>query len=374
MKRLVSFAVMLCVLVQLIPKTQALEINAKAAVVINAATGEIVYTQNGDQKLPMASTTKIMTALLLCEMADLNETIVTTKEMVTVEGSSMGLLPGDTVSYKALLYGMLLPSGNDAATTAAIALGGSSEEFSLLMNKKAKELSMDNTNFVTPSGLDAENHYSTASDLAKLTAYALKNPTFREAVATKSITVEYGNPAYSRRLYGHNKMLDIYEGAIGVKTGYTSKSGKCLVSAAERNGVEIVAVTLGDSNTWGHHKTLLDYGFSRVNSVTFSCPKAAETLHVISGNKTECKLTAPSFTIGLTPEEQERVEYKISLPDFRYAPINSGEQVGFVSYHLNGKLLKSVPLKAETSVNGIAPRKLSFWGRFQKNLKYIFKN
>ncbi len=373
-KRIISVLVILSLIFPSIPKVQGLEISSKAAVVVNAATGEVIYSQNADKKLPMASTTKIMTALLLCEMADLSEIVTTTKEMVTVEGSSMGLLEGDKVSYKALLYGMLLPSGNDAATTTAISLGGSLEAFALLMNKKAAELSMDNTNFVTPSGLDDENHYSTAEDMAKLAVYAMKNPIFREAAGTKSITVEFGNPPYSRRLYGHNKILDIYDGGIGIKTGYTSKSGRCLVSAASRNGVEVIAVTLGDSSTWSHHTQLLNYGFSKINSVTFSYPQSAAKLRIISGETTECQLTSEDFTVGLTPEEQERVEYKISIPDFCYAPVSLGDVVGRIDYYIDSRLLKSLPVTVSESVRITKIKKLNFFDLYIRNIKTIIKN
>lgn len=374
MKKCIACFLALCLCLVLIPKAEALDISAKAAIVVNAATGEVIYSQNPNLKLPMASTTKIMTALLLCENADLEEFVTTTKEMVTVEGSSMGLLEGDKVSYKALLYGMMLPSGNDAATTTAIALGGSLEKFALMMNQKARELSMDNTNFVTPSGLDAENHYSTAADMAKLAVYAMKNPTFREAAGTKSIRVEYGNPPYSRRLYGHNKILEIYDGGIGIKTGYTSKSGKCLVSAASRNGVEVIAVTLGDSNTWSHHTKLLNSGFSAINSVTYSLPDSGKEMRVLSGKSSHTQLTCEDFTVGLTPEEQERVEYKITLPEFCFAPLKEGETVGRIDYYIDGALLKSLPLTVAKAVEGIDIPKRNFWELLFRNFKTILDN
>ncbi len=374
MKKYIAWILAVCLIFPFVPKAEALDISAKAAIVVNAATGEIIYSENADLKLPMASTTKIMTALLLCENADLDEVVTTTKEMVTVEGSSMGLLEGDKVSYKALLYGMMLPSGNDAATTTAIALGGSLEEFALLMNKKARELSMDNTNFVTPSGLDAENHYSTAEDMAKLAVYAMKNPIFREAVGTKSIEVEYGNPPYPRQLSGHNKILDIYDGGIGIKTGYTSKSGKCLVSAASRNGVEVIAVTLGDSNTWSHHTELLNFGFSNINSVTYSLPESGERLLVISGKTSTARLTCEDFTIGLTPDEQERVEYKITLPEFCFAPLKKGEMVGKIDYYIDGKLLESLPLTLAESVPCDDIPQPNFLDTFVFNIKSLLIN
>jgi len=374
MKRIVALVLAFSLSFFVPEKTAALEISAKAAVVVNAATGEVIYSRNPDLRLPMASTTKIMTALLLCEMADPNQVVTTTSEMVTVEGSSMGLLKGDKVSFESLLYGMMLPSGNDAATTTAIALGGSLQEFSLLMNKKAQELSMDNTNFVTPSGLDAPDHYSTAADMARLAVYAMKNPLFREAAGTDSVTVEYGNPPYSRRLRGHNKILSLYDGAIGIKTGYTSKAGRCLVSAAERNGVEIIAVTLSDNDRWNSHTKLLDYGFSKVNCVNYTLPRSAETLRVISGEVSEVPLAAEDFTIGLTPEEQERVTYRIALPEFCFAPLAKGEKVGRLEYYLDNKLLKIIDLTVAESVGTAAIESRGFFDNWLFSFKKMLNN
>ena len=212
--------------------TNAEMTSAKAAVLINGDTGEIIYSYNENEKLPMASTTKIMTALILCETADLSEEITVTADMLKVEGSSMGLLAGDRVTYHDLLYGMMLASGNDAANVTAISIAGSVEKFAKMMNRRAEELGLKNTHFVTPSGLDADGHYTTAYDLALLAAFALKNEDFAKAASSKSAVLNYGNPPYRRTLTNHNKLLSSFEGAVGVKTGFTKKSGRCLVSAA----------------------------------------------------------------------------------------------------------------------------------------------
>ncbi|HQD73306.1 MAG TPA: serine hydrolase, partial [Clostridiales bacterium] len=206
----------------------ASSISAKAAVLMCADTGEVLFSLNKDLRLPMASTTKIMTALIALEDPSPMREIKVTKEMVAVEGTSMGLLPDDTISLYTLAAGMLLESGNDAANVTAYAIAGGLNEFAKLMNKKAKELGLKNTNFVTPSGLDADKHYSTAYDLALLGAAAIKNPLFKEICSQKSMKVEFGNPPYPRWLYNHNRLLSSYEGTIGIKTGYTKKSGRCL--------------------------------------------------------------------------------------------------------------------------------------------------
>ena len=190
-------------------------VSAASAILIKADTGDILMEKNAYARMPMASTTKIMTALLVAERGNLEDTLVTTREMVTVEGSSMGLQAGDTVSYHDLLYGMLLASGNDAANTAAIAIGGSLTGFADLMNQKAAELGLTSTHFVTPSGLDDPDHYTTAYDLARLAAYAMENPDFAAAASSKTANLCYGNPPYKRTLSNHHKLLNRYEGCLG---------------------------------------------------------------------------------------------------------------------------------------------------------------
>lgn len=343
------------------------DISASAAIVVNADTGEVLYCKNGDKRLPMASTTKIMTAILLLENADLKRQIITTKQMVTVEGSSMGLLEGDRVTYETLLYGMMLPSGNDAATTVAISLGGSLEGFARMMNKKAAELKMDNTHFVTPSGLDSELHYSTVCDMAKLAVYAMKNEKFRQVVSTKEIRVEYGNPPYSRSLFGHNKLLDNYEWANGIKTGYTSKSGRCLVSSATKNGLNVIAVTLNDSNTVTSHKELLEYGFSNLTKYTLELPYGFSKIPIISGDKKYAALKVDAKTIGLSADERESLGYKITLKPFVYAGQKRGSVVGNIEFYTKNGTLDSLPvyLKEDAKKN---KANIGFFDKLLNNL------
>lgn len=266
MKRIICLCVSFLITINPL-SASAYNTSAKAAIVIDGTTGEILYSQNCDARLPMASTTKIMTALLLCELGgDLTQTVVTTREMVTVEGSSMGLQVGDTVSYHDLLYGMMLASGNDAANTTAVAIGGSVNKFVAIMNERAKKMGLTNTHFVTPSGLDAEGHYTTAYELAIITKEALKNEKFARAVATAKARLCYGNPPYNRTLTNHNKLLKMYDDVVGVKTGFTKKSGRCLVSAAKKDGKLVIAVTLNDGNDWQDHRHLLDLGLSLIHT------------------------------------------------------------------------------------------------------------
>lgn len=346
------------------------KVPAAAAALINADTGNMLACQNETKRLPMASTTKIMTALILCERANLDDEIVCTKEMVTVEGSSMGLMVGDRVSYRALLYGMMLPSGNDAATATAISIGGSLEGFSKIMNDRAKEIGLENTHFVTPSGLDAEEHYTTAGDLAKLACFAMKNKTFKKIVGTEKIAVEYGNPPYRRMLKGHNKLMNYYSGTIGIKTGYTKKSGRCLVSAATRNDCTLIAVTLNDANTLDSHKTLLDYGFRKLSGYRLSLPQEIKAPVVISGSGRTKIYTEPIF-IGLSDLEREQLCYKISLKSFIYAPVKKNTVVGHIDFFIGDQLLTSAYIKAENFVPLSGGKPATFFERFLRNTKQL---
>ena len=310
----------------------AVSTSAKAAAVINGDTGEIIYAANADERLPMASTTKIMTALLLCENADLNEEITVTADMLKVEGSSMGLLAGDRVSYHDLLYGMMLASGNDAANVTAISIAGSIPKFAELMNKKAEELGLKDTHFVTPSGLDAKGHYTTAKELALLAAYALKNEAFAKAAASESAVLNYGNPPYRRSLTNHNKMLRLFEGAVGVKTGFTKKSGRCLVSAARRDGKLAVAVTLNDPDDWNDHTNLLKFGLDSIKQTEYSPKISCYNIPVIGSAEEQIEVFIEPYTVNTL--ETENISCSVNLPKFIYAPIAKGDILGSVEYKM----------------------------------------
>lgn len=225
-------------------RENAPSVSAVSAVLINADSGFVVFEKNAYERRAMASTTKIMTALLTAEAGALDVRFTADSYAINVEGTSMGLREGDIVTRRALLYGMLLPSGNDAANAAAVSVGGSMSAFVELMNKKAKALGLKNTSFANPSGLDANGHYTTAYDLAILTSAALRNKVFSDICRRSDVRTEFGNPPYMRTLANSNKMLWRYDGCIGVKTGFTDNARRCLVSAAERNGVKLIAVTL----------------------------------------------------------------------------------------------------------------------------------
>lgn len=341
----------------------AVSVSAESAVLLSAETGTVLYDKNADTQRGMASTTKIMTALLALEYADEhgNPAVKITEEMVAVEGSSMGLRAGDSLTLSDLTAGMMATSGNDAANAVALTVGGSSENFAELMNARAAELSLTNTHFVTPSGLDDPEHYSTARDMAQLTRAALQNEAFSEIVSQTNITVELQSPQRHITYQNHNKLLTLYEGCIGVKTGYTKKSGRCLVSAARRDGVTLICVTLSAPDDWNDHTVLLDYGFSQAKTYPLAT-ECKTQLPVVGGVSDTVTVTGKlSGTLSLlSGEEQSLIEVRY-LPRFAYAPICQGDELGTIELALGGTVLYSAPL---TAVFDVAEKpKQGFWER-----------
>lgn len=327
-------------------------VSAKSAVLMNAGSGQILFAKDEDTQRPMASTTKIMTALLTLEAAQKNNRIITiTDEMVRVEGSSMGLRPGDRVSLKALAAGMLTVSGNDAANSAAIAISGSTAAFADLMNRRAEELNLSHTHFVTPSGLDDADHYTTARDLAVLAAEAMKNPDFAEIAGSRLMNIQYENPGQTRRFTNHNKLLSMYEGCTGIKTGYTQKAGRCLVSEAQRDGVSLIAVTLNAPDDWNDHQKLLDYGFSKLTSCVIDDSGFSTSVAVVGGMKGTVEVCGTDGNnVVLDTEESLRIKRTVEIPRFLYAPIEQGQVVGTVRYTLDSKTIAQTDITAKEKI------------------------
>ena len=238
-----------------------MNISAQSAIVTDM-NGTVIYEKNARSKMPMASTTKIMTALCVIENINIAMPVIIDKRSCGVEGSSVYLKEGEMMTALELLYAMMLNSGNDAATALAIAVCGSVEDFAVLMTSVARNIGAMNTNFTNPSGLYEDDHYTTAYDLALISSYAMKNKIFAQIVSTKNLNISGAVAGEVRYLSNHNKLLRTYEGCIGVKTGYTKKCGRCLVSAASRNNKSFVCVTLNAPNDWNDHKNLLDLAFS----------------------------------------------------------------------------------------------------------------
>ncbi|QYR19952.1 D-alanyl-D-alanine carboxypeptidase [Paenibacillus sp. sptzw28] len=236
--------------------------HARAAALIDVESGRLLYSSAGDKPMKIASLTKIMTAIVAIEHGKLSDMVKTSKRAAGKEGSSIYLKLGEEMSLQNMLYGLMLRSGNDAATAIAEHVGGSEEGFVHMMNEKARMLGLANTQFMNPSGLDDQGHYSSADDMAKLTAYALKNPVFKEIVKTKVKTAPNPYDEWDYKWRNKNKMLTMYEGADGVKTGYTTQAFRCLVSSATRGGQQLAVVTLNDGDDWLDHRKLLDWGFA----------------------------------------------------------------------------------------------------------------
>ena len=290
-------------------------ISAKSAVLIDCTSGRVLYEHNSYEKLPMASTTKIMTGLLACESGRMNENVKTSAFASGTEGSSLWLKVGEKLTLEELTYGLMLKSGNDAAVAIAEHLGGNQDAFAILMNKKAREVGAKNTNFKNPHGLDCEGHYTTAYDLALIAAEAMKNKKFREIVSTKNYSIPMEGEKWNRALKNHNKLLWQYDGCNGIKTGYTKKCGRCLVTSAEKNGAELICVTLNDPDDWKDHKYLLDYGFEKFhrNQVVKKGEKVTDVIYdkkynrkVGISTKTDCTLLLDAEDVITTKTELEK--------------------------------------------------------------------
>ncbi len=343
------------VVVMTVPATQGMSVGAKAAIVMEAGTGKILFAQNADTPLPFASTTKIMTALLTLEQQGLDNEFEVDPQAIKVEGSSMGLVKGDKVTLRTLAAGMLLPSGNDAANAAAVRISGSIPAFVELMNRRAKEMGLKNTSFETPSGLDGENHYSTAFDLAQLAREALKNTDFAEICSQYKMRVSYGNPPYNRWLTNHNKLVNYYDGAMGMKTGFTKKAGRCLVSCAQRNGVTLICVTLSCPDDWNTHTNLYDYFFDRMQVEDLSKDLPAITVPVTGGvSPTVNAIKSGNAQIAI-PIQGAQVEYIVQVQPFLYAPVAAGQTLGQVEIVLDGQVVSTLDLLSQQDVPLLNP-------------------
>lgn len=328
-------------------------VSAESAVLVEQGSMRVLFEKNSHNKMPMASTTKIMTAILLIESGDLNRQLTITSEMLAgVEGSSVGFRAGNVVTCADLAYGMMLASGNDAANAAAVYMAGSLEKFADMMNEKAAQIGMADTHFVTPSGLDAEEHYSTAYDMALLASYAMANPIFAEIAGTTVHPITCGDPVQTVYFSNHNRLLKTYEGAKGVKTGFTKKSGRCLVSFAERNGVKLIAVTLKAPDDWNDHKTLFDYGFSILKPSEIKAELPVYSIDVAGGTPENILIEVQPVTLALLDGEEEKITTSFYIPKFVYAPLSAGDVIGRVDYYLDGRMVGSADVTASQSSAG----------------------
>ncbi|MCC8120635.1 MAG: D-alanyl-D-alanine carboxypeptidase [Oscillospiraceae bacterium] len=338
---------------------QAPDLSAESAVLMDAASGRVLYERSAHQPRDIASITKLMTALVAVERSDSLDEIVTIQPQWTgVEGSSLYLKPGEQVSLRTLLYGLLLQSGNDAAVAIAGYCAGDVESFVGWMNDRAAQLGMEQTHFSNPNGLSEQEHYSTAYDMALLAAACCDNPTVAEIAATRSITLE------GRSLTNHNKLLWLYPGCTGLKTGYTQLAGRTLVSSAEKQGQTLVAVTLCDPDDWDDHAALFDFGFSTYPLKTL-CSAGDTVAHLpVSGSLTAFVPVQAGETLTWPLAEGEQVETRLELPDSLEAPVVQGQSVGELCFYLEGELLGQVELLAAAPAGrDVIPPKASFWER-----------
>lgn len=294
---------------------------AQAAIVVHPETGTVLYEKNADARLGIASTTKIMTALVVLEHCALEEPVEILPEYTAVEGSSMYLCAGETYTVEELLYGMMLVSGNDAAVALACHTAGSVQAFADMMNDKARALGMTGSAFQNPNGLDAEGHYSTARDMAALTCAAMANDTFCTIVSTRSATVG------GQTLVNHNRLLRSYDGAVGVKTGYTKTAGRTLVSCAQRGATRFVCVTLSDPDDWNDHTRLLDWAFANYAYRAVAGDTPVYAVPVLSGTVQVCAVT-PEREAYLLLRPEDTVTLTAELPRFAFAPVEQGARAG----------------------------------------------
>lgn len=342
---------------------EAPEVSAQSAILISGDDGSVLFEKNAHERLAMASTTKIMTALLTLEEAARSgdQALNVTEEMVRVEGSSMGLQAGDRLTLSNLTAGMLLASGNDAANAAALFLGGSQEGFAEQMNARAAQIGMEESHFVTPSGLDDEAHYSTAYDMALLAREAMGNEAFADIAASAVRQVEFLEPARKVSYSNHNKLLRLYEGCIGVKTGFTKKAGRCLVSAARREGTTLIAVTLNAPDDWNDHMALFDYGFSQVRTVGLTGGVLPDFLPVVGGTADAAALRpGEGIVLTLPLAQAQGITQELYLPAFLYAPVEAGQKVGEARYLSGGELIYSLPVYTVGGVPAPEPEP-GFW-------------
>ena len=340
-----------------IPARAELAVSAKAAILMHADSGRVLYEKNADEHMLIASTTKIMTAIVVLEHCELDDLVEVDSRSAGIEGSSMYLKAGESYTVEDLLYGLLLVSGNDAASALALHVADSMGEFAELMNAKAAELGMTESSFKNAHGLDEEGHYSTARDMAKLAAYCMGNEDFARIAGTVSHTVG------EQTLVNHNRLLREYDGCLGLKTGYTMAAGRTLVTCAERDGARYVCVTLNDPDDWDDHKALYDWAFANYSFAEVIPAGLSYEVPLISG----AEMTAPAETEGAAYaliQNGESYDMELELPAFAFAPISEGERAGRAVACSDGQEIASVRIVYSEDVEMDRELKLTPGERF----------
>jgi len=350
------------------PRAVSLEVSAKSAVLIEACSGRVLYQKNAFEKMPMASTTKIMTAIVALEHGNVSDIVQVSQNASGTEGSSIWLSAGETMSLSDMLFGLMLASGNDAAIAIAEHISGSVGEFTKLMNAKAQEIGAYNTNFVNPNGLPAQGHYTTAYDLALISAYAMQNEYFSQIVKTQYKTLPWDGHKWDRVVKNKNKILWSYEGGNGIKTGYTKDAGRCLSAGAQRENMQLVAVVLGASDMFGDCMSMMDHGFENYNNhLLLGSGEYVGEVNVEQGKEESFSVhTEKDIYYPLTDEEYTKIEKQIFLEDTLKAPVAKGQTVGYIDIWLGTNKLRTAELKApfsigENSYKFNLDRLLDFW-------------
>lgn len=323
-------------------------LTAKSAIVIEASTGRILYAKGATDRRPPASTTKMMTLIVALEHGNLNDIVTTSPGAAATEGSSMWLAAGEQLKLGDLLYGMMLVSGNDATVAVAEHVSGSVDKFARLMTEKAQAMGAMNTSFANPSGLPDPRHYSTAADLARIAAYGYKNQLFAKIITTRHAVVPWPGKNHDRDLYNENKMLWMYEGGNGVKTGFTEEAGRCLVSGAKRDGVQLVAVVLDADRMWEDSIKLLDYGFSRLKPVAmFQKGDIMKTVRVTDGKSEFIRLVAADgLVVPAADGDRDGFSTAVEAPARLEAPVKAGQKVGVIKTFYRNTEIAAVDLVA----------------------------
>ena len=360
MRKIAAVLTALSVVFPLCLPVEAVGIHAASAVLMDAESGRVLYAHDAHHPRLIASTTKLLTALVAAEQAaDLDETVTVKGEWLGSEGSSIYLRAGEEITLRGLLYGLLLQSGNDAAMAVACHIAGSEADFVALMNQKAEELGMKNSSFANPSGLNDDNHYSTAYDLALLARACLNNKTVAEICATQAVTVG------TRTFINHNKLLSRYEGCVGMKTGYTEKAGRTLVSAATRDGQTLICVTLNDGDDWNDHMKLLDYGFATFPRQVLC--RAGEVYGWVAaeGSLIPAVAAETQGELGYPLTEAEKPVMEVELLQSAPAPLSPGAQLGELRWRLDGEVIARMPLVSRSGAGLDAREPLTFWERLR---------
>lgn len=329
------------------------DIPSESAVVIDQRTDRILYAKNIDEEKAMASTTKIMTAIVAIENGDLDDIVTISENAAGIEGSSIYLEEGEQLTLEELLYGLMLRSGNDAAYAIGEHIGGGNiENFIDMMNRKAKEVNANNTHFTNPHGLDHEKHYTTARDLAKITSNAMENETFKKIVSTKKITISWPNHEWNRSLQNKNKMLWNYNGGNGVKTGYTSKAGKCLVSSALQNDMQLISVVLKANDIWKESSDILDYSFEKYNPYTIvKKDDYLRSISVENGGKDRIKTySSKDIIIPVSEGELDELDVRIDLPRKIEAPVIKEQIIGKLEIFIHGEKIDSTDIYVKENI------------------------